>query len=263
VNAFSAALVLLAAALLATDPPPRGRLVPDRSRARIPKAVLVAVACAIAIVCAAVASPGLAIAVVLVGATGARRYRRRRRAVRRRRERRRVGAALEVLVGELRAGAHPVSAFTTAAAESAETVARTMLTVASRARLGADVGAGLREAARTSSAPESWERIAVCWDLAARHGLAIATLMAAAQQDIVSRQRFSDTIHAGLAGARATAAILAALPVMGVLLGGLIGAHPMSFLLHGFSGAVSLTVGIALMCAGMIWSDRIIDRVVS
>lgn len=255
------AFSLLATAVLMGSPPLRNRLTRTRSRWFIPGGVVPVAAAGIATVGAALLAPALAIAALLLGATGAHRYRQRRRAVRRRRERRLIAAALEVLVGELRAGAHPVDAFSAAAAESDGPVRDIMLTVASRIRLGADVSAGLWEAARMSTAPESWERVAVCWNLAAEHGLAMATLVEAAHHDIVSRQRFSDTIHAGLAGARATAAILAAMPVIGVLLGGLIGAHPLSFLLGGPMGAMLLTTGVALMCAGVIWSARIIDRV--
>ena len=231
------------------------------SRSRIPGIVVSALAAAIATIGAALAAPAFAISALLLGATGARRYRQRRRAVQRRRERRLIADALEILAGELRAGAHPVDAFSAAAAESDRPVGDILLTVASRIRLGADVSAGLREAARMSVAPESWERVAVCWKLAAEHGLAMATLVDAARHDIVSRQRFSDAIHAGLAGARASAAILAAMPAIGVLLGGLIGAHPLSFLLDGPLGGMLLTTGVALMCTGVIWSDRIIDRV--
>ena len=105
--------------------------------------------------------------------------------------------------------------------------------VAARARLGADVAAGLRAAARSSALPAHWDRLAVCWQLASDHGLAIATLMRAAQRDIAERQRFSARVSSSMAGARATAAILAGLPVLGVLLGQLIGARPLSFLLGG------------------------------
>ena len=59
----------------------------------------------------------------------------------------------------------------------------------------------------------------MCWQLAQTHGLAIATLMQAAQRDIVERERFHGRVEAGMAGARATAAILAGLPLLGVLLG--------------------------------------------
>ena len=91
--------------------------------------------------------------------------------------------------------------------------ARSLSSVAARALLGADVAAGLRAEAARSTSPGHWERLAVCWQLAQTHGLAIATLMQAAQRDIVERERFHGRVEAGMAGARATAAILAGLPV--------------------------------------------------
>lgn len=66
-----------------------------------------------------------------------------------------------------------------------------------------------------------------------------------------------------MAGARATAAILAGLPVLGVLLGQLIGAQPLRFLLGGHAGGWLLVVGTMLVCGGLLWSDRITDRVAS
>ena len=84
----------------------------------------------------------------------------------------------------------------------------------------------------------------MCWRLASDNGLAIATLMRAAQRDIAERQRFSDRVSSSMAGARATAAILAALPALGVLLGQLIGARPLRFLLSGHAGGWLLLVGV-------------------
>ncbi len=171
--------------------------------------------------------------------------------------------ALDVLVGELRVGAHPVRAFRVAADETDGTVAASLRAVAARARLGADVTAGLRTAARSSALPAHWDRLAVCWQLASDGGLAIATLMRAAQRDIAERQRFSARVASGMAGARATATILAGLPVLGVLLGQLIGARPLSFLLSGHAGGWLLVVGLTLACGGLLWSDRITDRLTS
>ena len=172
-------------------------------------------------------------------------------------------AALEVLVGELRVGAHPQRAFSIAAAEVAGPVAASFRAVAARARLGADVPAGLRSEARASALSAQWDRLAVSWQLASEHGLAMTTLMRAAQRDIVERQRFSDRVESGMAGARATAVILATLPVLGVLLGQLIGAEPLSFLMSGRSGGWLLVTGVTLVCGGLLWSDRITDRVTS
>lgn len=169
-------------------------------------------------------------------------------------------AALDVVVGELRIGADPVRAFEVAAAETGHAgVAGGLRAVAARARLGADVAAGLRGVAASSSRTAQWERLAVYWQLGSEHGLAIAGLMHAAQRDITERQRFSSQVRAGMAGARASAAILAALPALGVLLGQLIGAHPVRFLLTPGGGWL-LLAGVILVCAGLLWSDRITGR---
>jgi len=66
-----------------------------------------------------------------------------------------------------------------------------------------------------------------------------------------------------MAGARATAAILASLPVLPVLMGQVIGARPVAFLLGGHAGGWLLVVGLALVCGGLLWSDRITDRAVA
>ena len=215
--------------------------------------------------CAAVAAAVLlplttVVAVAIVGATASLRYRRRRRTRRAMDEGRTLETALDVLVGELRVGSHPVHAFCVAADETVGAVAVSLRAVAARARLGADVAAGLRTAARSSALPTHWDRLALCWQLANDHGLAIATLMRTAQRDIAERQRFSARVTSGMAGARATAAILAGLPLLGVLLGQLIGARPLNFLLSGQVGGWLLVVGSTLACGGLLWSDRITGR---
>jgi len=202
-------------------------------------------------------------ATAVVGATVWFRRRRRLRQSRRRAESVALQAALDVLVGELRVGAHPVAAFDVAANEADGAVAASLRAVAARARLGADVAAGLRSVARQSPLPAHWERLAVYWRLAQTHGLAIATLMQAAQRDIVERERFSSRVDAGMAGARTTAAVLAALPVLGVGLGQLIGADPAGFLLSGGAGGWLLVVGVTLACVGLLWSDRITGSVLT
>lgn len=262
-NAFTIAALLLSLASLALPPPPRHRVASPARAPRRPVVGRAGAACfaACAFVAVAVLVPATAVlAVLVVGATATLRYRRRRRARRAADEGATLEAALDVLVGELRVGAHPVRAFHAAAGESVGAVAASLRAVAARARLGADVAAGLRAAAHSSTLPAQWDRLAVCWQLAGDHGLAIATLMRAAQRDIAERQRFSARVTASMAGARATATILAGLPVLGVLLGQLIGARPLSFLLRAHYGGWLLVVGCMLACGGLLWSDRITDR---
>lgn len=93
---------------------------------------------------------------------------RRRRHVRVRRraaESAALQGALDVVVGELRVGAHPAAAFGVAAGEIDGVVPASLRAVAARARLGADVPAGLHSMTRRSSMPAHWGRLAVCWQL--------------------------------------------------------------------------------------------------
>lgn len=251
--------VLLAAALLTVPPHPRSRILmgPVR-RARVMPAVLAPIAVGVILT---IATPPV-LAVIGVGAMVMTQS--RRRALRRRQDCRREGeqmiAALETVVGELRVGAHPLQAFGIAAAESSGAVGAALRTITARVGLGADIVAGLRAVADESAVPFYWERVAVCWRLASDHGLAVATLMRAAQRDIVDRQRFGSRVDASLAGPRATAAILAALPIAGILLGELIGAHPVRFLLGGGPGGWLLITGAGLIAAGVLWSDHLVNR---
>jgi tight adherence protein B len=255
----TAALVALACALLVA--PTRRRVVtrglPELRYGRRWRAaglVLAGMAAAI------VLPVGVVVAVAIVGGTATLRMRRARMRSRRADEATALQAALDVLAGELRAGAHPVVAFETAATEVPDDVSAALRAVAARARLGVDVGTGLRSAATGSTVPSYWDRLAVCWDMAHRHGLAIALLMRTAHRDLVERARFESRVSAGMAGPRATAGVLAVLPVVGIALGQLVGADPVSFLLSGGFGGWLLAVGATLSCGGLLWSDRITAR---
>ncbi|MEZ0357189.1 type II secretion system F family protein [Mycobacterium sp. SA01] len=253
------AALLLGLAVLAAPPPPRSRLglEPRRAGVRVP-----ALVASLAVVAVAL-PPAVLLASVTLGVTLIHRRRRRLRRQDRSEAGSTLAGALETLAGELRVGAHPVRAFAVAAGESGGAIGTALRSVAARAGLGADVGTGLRALAESTSVPAQWERLAVCWQLAADHGLAMAALIRTAHRDIVERQRFTARVEAGLAGARATAAILAGLPLLGILLGELIGAHPVGFLLGGGAGGWLLTVGVALVCAGLAWADRITDRLLT
>jgi tight adherence protein B len=255
------AALALALALVVAPRPTRHRLDPAAvTRRKIP-------AKTVAVVLAAATAMVLPVTVMLAAAIviGTLLLRRRAAHVQRARalEASALQGALDVLVGELRVGAHPVAAFDVAADEVHGPVAENLRAVAARARLGADVAAGLRDFAASSRLPAHWERLALFWRLAQTHGLAIATLMRAAHQDIVEREQFSSRVDAGMAGARATAAVLAGLPVLGVGLGQLIGADPVGFLLSGGAGGWLLVIGVSLACCGLLWSDRITGRALS
>jgi len=256
---MSNAALALALALLAAPSTSRrrvealGLIVPMRRRVPVLPGVV-----AVAALLAVLVPPSAVVAGAIVAGTYALRRRRHLQQRRRTAESEALQGALDVLVGELRVGAHPAAALQVAATEVDGTVAASLGAVAARARLGADVAAGMRSVARHSSLPAHWERLAVCWQLAEKHGLAIATLVQTAHRDIVARERFSARVNSGMAGARTTATVLACLPLLGVALGQMIGAEPVGFLLSG--GGWLLVIGAALACLGLLWSDRITGR---
>ncbi len=167
--------------------------------------------------------------------------------------------ALGVVVAELSVGAPTAAACATAGAElladdSASPVGRDLATLAAHIQLGGEVGAAPAGAA----AP-----VADLWTTAGRFGLPLAELLGARRADLVARRRFATHTAAGLAGPRATARVLALLPVFGLALGQGIGADPIRVLLAPGMGSVLLVTGTALAAAGVVWSEHIVDRVLT
>ncbi|WP_299572970.1 type II secretion system protein F [uncultured Williamsia sp.] len=212
---------------------------------------------------AAGVAAGIATAAVL------RQRRRRRRDRARDAELDAVLDAVTVIVAEMSVGAHPARACRQAADDlarraSTDGVAPTLDVVtamAGRAELGGDVAAGLQSVGGDRS--QAWHRIAVAWRTAEEHGLPMADLVQSVRDDLVARRRFAERTRASLAGARATSAVLAGLPVLGVLLGEAMGAGPIAVLLGGGLGGILLVVGVVLVVAGLAWTRRITEKVMT
>lgn len=205
------------------------------------------------------AGVGLLLAATLALGTGWLRVRRRRRTRARAEASCAVLEALEAVGGELRVGTHPSVAAARVAADLTGPVARALAVAAARGRLGGSVADGLRTAGGTV-APEL-ARVAAAWQLSESSGIALSALLAAVRVDLLCRMRLQEHTLAELAGARATAAVLAGLPVVGVLLGQSMGASPLHVLLITPAGGVLLPLGVAFGCAGMLWTDAILQRV--
>jgi tight adherence protein B len=156
--------------------------------------------------------------------------------------------ALGVLVAELHAGAHPADAVQAAAD--------------TQTGGPADVVRALG-----SAAPDhlrSWlNRLALAWALADRYGIPLAELLDAIRGDTEHRARFNTEVQARLAGPRATAMMLAGLPLLGLALGQALGAAPGRVLCQTPVGQVLLVIGTGLACAGVQWSARLVSGAVS
>ncbi len=169
-----------------------------------------------------------------------------------------LASGLRLLVAELRAGAHPALAATGAATDAEPGTARLLNGIAAAARLGGDVAPVLHEyAVRRSELRTPLARLARAWALAERHGAALADLLDAVRRDLDQRVRFARDVEAKMAGPRATAGVLAVLPMLGLLLGESVGAAPVRVLTGGAFGQVLLASGAVLVCAGVLWIVRL------
>lgn len=225
-----------------------------RLAARVPAPVLVPAAAGVAGL--VVAGPLHAGAAALLAATVTDL---RRRAGIRRGRLSRLGSwerALDDASSALRAGAGPEQALARAAAAGAgnREVAAQLRAAGSHARLGGDVSATLR-----SSGDRVAVELAGAWLLATRHGVVLAEVVDGLRADVASRRERAVRADAALAGPRATAMILTALPGLGVLLGSGFGADPLTVLLTGPLGGALCLVGAGFLATGLLWTDRIVD----
>lgn len=263
---ITSAVCIAAAVLVLPQSNPRRRIVvrPPRSRSamdRVPAQVAIPAA---SLVTAAILglSVGCAAAILLATVTV-----RHGRAVERRAYRTGIEtltSALDTVIAELRIGAHPADACRAAARE--HTVSgdgASVATVFAAAAARAELGGSMADAFGYVGRGPQWHRIAAVWRVADRHGLRLAELLDAARTDMRERARSARRIEASMAGPRATATVLAALPAVGVALGQGMGAAPLSVLTGGGIGAVMLVVGTGLACAGLLWTDAIVAKVAS
>jgi tight adherence protein B len=261
----SAVLVALAAAVLIAPGSVGARrlrgLDPVAARRRsLPRTTsTLGTAVTAAAVTALLVGPVPALAAALVAATAHRRLLARRTARRDTRAATDLAAAVEVVVAELRVGAHPATACAVAAAEVGEPVHRVLAEAAARARLGGSAADGLHSG--DPGLDTELDRVAAAWRVADERGVALAELLDAVRRDLLGRTRFRRRTEAGLAGARATATVLAGLPLLGIALGQAVGAAPVQLLLGSTGGGLLLLVGTVLVCAGLAWSGRITARV--
>ncbi len=137
-------------------------------------------------------------------------------------------------------------------------VAAAAAAAARSARSGGDVSAALRAAASRSGVPAPLLRLAAAWDVAARTGAPTADVLDALAGALAAEREEVLGLRAALAGPRASALVLALLPLAGLGLGLLMGVDPLGVLVGTTVGRLSALVGLGLGAGGWWWTSRMV-----
>lgn len=166
-----------------------------------------------------------------------------------------VADLADALASELRAGASPRAALQRAAQDEP------MLAVlAAVARSPAsDVPSALREVGALPGGGGAGD-LAVAWLVCESTGGGLATPAARLAGALRDDAQVRREVAAQLAGPKATAALLAMLPVFGLVMGAGLGADPLHLLLGTPAGPALLGPGLALELIGVLWTVLIARR---
>jgi tight adherence protein B len=170
---------------------------------------------------------------------------------------RRESAVIELcagVAGELRGGRMPAGALLAAGVAKWGREGGALLAAA---RFGGDIPAVLHRAAQLPGA-DGLRGAAACWQVSADGGAGLADGMDRVADALRAERDQRADLRAQLTGPRSTAAVLALLPVFGLLLGTGMGAGPLQVLLHSPVGLGCLTAGALLEWAGLAWVARLV-----
>lgn len=169
----------------------------------------------------------------------------------RRSRQRRVVVLCDALSAELRGGLPMTTVVRRCCGEDAE-----LAPVVRAAALGGDIADALRGCARLPGA-DGLRAVAAAWDVAGSTGSALSSVLDRIAAGLRDDDEARVEVEAALGPPRATARMLALLPLFGLALGASIGAHPVGFLVGTSAGLACLCGGAGLALLGMWWVERL------
>ncbi|MCP9952365.1 type II secretion system F family protein [Actinomadura madurae] len=156
----------------------------------------------------------------------------------------------DAMAAELAAGRTPDEAFTAAATVLDPHVSAELLSLPRPPpdhldKLAAQPGA------------EGLRLLAACWRVGSERGGTLATVLDGLASALRDEETQRQEVSVQLAGPRATARLLAALPLLGLAMAAALGAHPIPFLFGTLPGLACLTTGTTLNATGLYWTRHL------
>jgi tight adherence protein B len=130
--------------------------------------------------------------------------------------------------------------------------------VVDAARAGDDVADALDRASATLGC-HGLRLLAGCWRIGVDRGGMLAAVIEGLADALRDEQSHREDVALQLAGPRATARLLAGLPLLGLAMGVALGARPLGFLLGSLPGAMCLGLGVGLDVLGLWWTRRLVS----
>ncbi|WP_262402463.1 type II secretion system F family protein [Actinomadura sp. CNU-125] len=149
------------------------------------------------------------------------------------------------MAAELAAGRGPEDAFTASAAVLDPPISKELLECRDLTASAKNPGA------------EGLRLLDACLRVGSERGGTLATVLDGLAAALRDEEAQRQEVSVQLAGPRATARLLAVLPLLGIGMAAALGAHPLSFLCGSLPGLACLITGAALDLAGVYWTTRL------